>query len=181
MQPSEKLLDEYKRIRQGHLDAGFVDYNVNNHNLLNCLQTHFYKCNIMEALHHYLTTPDAVVFGRMRGPWFNDIDWEKIYTDKWVYCDKDDPGAISFAGTYVKDQYFDYANALIPYYKSGEDVTLLVYDAFRNWHLSKGIYKEKPQVIVYMVGIIINKYNPEEVAYWFNELTKNIGKFKKLE
>lgn len=161
------LADVFSEIHEYHESCGYVDY-LKYPYLYNACQTHFYQKEIM------LGTTKFDVVNKHR--WQAHIDWTKIYTDKWVKSYYGQPGSIDVNDMIVKDRYYDYAKACIPYAED-PDLFDMVKEAIFNNNLN--VYIKKPPAMVYMVGAIENKNNENFVKY-YNLMLKNLNKLQEL-
>tara|TARA_B100001057_G_scaffold496955_1_gene599817 strand:- start:402 stop:893 length:492 start_codon:yes stop_codon:yes gene_type:complete len=161
------LIDIFGAISDAHKKRGFTDYKDTSY-LYNACQTHFYQKEIMLGTVKYEVP--------LKHKWFNKIDWPKLWTDKWVRGYTDDPGVIDINDMLVKDQYYDYAKACMPYIDD-PDLDRMVQDAISKLNLN--VYTKKPPAMVYMIGAIENKDNEEFVKY-YNLMIKNIEKINNL-
>ena len=166
-----------KEMRQRHLNQGFVDYENSYCDYINELQTHFYKTQIMQGIIKY----PAVI---QQQNWHRDIQWERIWTNKFVYCSQYEAGAFKWNDSWIKDQYYDISKEFMPLVDiSPSNNEMDLYEECRRIVLENHdlsfFYKAKPPVLVYLVGAIENKDNYNFVP-WYNLLLKNIEKINKL-
>lgn len=161
------LNDIFKDISEEHKQRGFVNYREYPY-LYNACQTHFYQKEIMLGT----TKFDVTIKHR----WQAGIDWTKIYTDKWVKGYTEEPGVIDVNDVLVKDQYYDYAKACIPFAEDPDLFDMVKEAIFKN---NINAYIKKPPAMVYMVGAIENKNNENFVKY-YNLMLKNLNKIEEL-
>ena len=162
--------DRLRALRERHLNQGFVDYENEYCDYINELQIHFYKTQIMQGILNYPAVS-------RKQNWYRNIQWERIWTDKFVYCSEYEPGSFKWKDSWIKDQYYDISKEFMPLIDI--DLNEECNRIYRENQDLSFFYKRKPPILVYLVGAIENKDNYNFVT-WYNLLLKNIEKINNL-
>jgi len=165
------LIEDFRKLYNKHLEIGFVENYNDVPFLYDQYQTHFYISEVMKGILKHKGLPRIY-------DWYKNVNWSKIYTDKYIYSNEEEIGSFEVNGLWVKDRYFDYATACIPY---ADDINLqkYIHRAVAVNEFGGQVYKEKPSRMVYLVASIINKNN-ENFPFWYTKMVKNLHKFEEL-
>lgn len=159
----------YREIHRAHREAGIDHEAYQKYNFaFDQMLTYFYINGVNQGL----------VASNLRYFVSNKIDWRRIYTDKFVKCDTDDPGCVgTIHGQGYKDQYFDYSLLCL------EFEHLDTFNQMRNMINelpSSNVYKLKPPTMMYLAGMVKYKNDTEKFKYCFNNFRKNLTFFENL-
>lgn len=168
-QDENELLIKFKNISEEHMSKGYLEYE-HIADEYDKQQTHFYLSEIEQGNKNYPGLPNEF-------DWMLDIHWQLIFTDRYITAKESDIGSFEVKGQWVKDRYFDYAKACVPYLQ-----TTNIHEIVPNItaKLNESVFSRKPSRLAYLVAAIINKNDPD-FCYWYKLLLNNIELFKQLE
>lgn len=159
----------YKQIHQAHLEAG-IDHKA--------YEKYDFVFDQMLTYFYINGANQGFINSSLRYNISNKIDWRRIYTDKFVKCNTNDPGCVgTIHGQGYKDQYFDYSLLCL------EFDHLDIFNQMRNMINklpSSNVYKLKPPTMMYLAGMIKYKNDAANFQHCFNKFRQKINLFQNL-
>ena len=168
------IIDELNEVLNSHNSAGYYEHfeKPQNSQVIDHLQNSFWKLPCLLAHNKF------EVLGASK--WQYEWEWNNMKTHHYVYCQESDEACIgNINGLFLKDQYYDYSKVMWKWREYHPNADTVMEEWFHQ-ALCPEVYRKKPEVLKYLVGIRESYYTNNKEP--FIELLKDFDFYaKKLQ